>query len=118
MSRDVFNAGFMAVLLNPIPKEDREDLSEALCDAKSILSINYAGTIVYSREQKDDENVYGLTFGMMSGSEAFVAATIQHKLPINMATIVPYQCIWYNGADNPVDELTVWQFLKQTGQER
>lgn len=122
MSSTVRQHGFIAVLARPIPKDQREDLTEKLYDSKSNLNINYDGSLVYfdafQHENIDvREDIYGLFFGHdVSHREQMEAELLKHNLMIDGHTMRPYNCIYYNGADSPLDELTKEEFLQKTQQ--
>jgi hypothetical protein len=117
MSETVRQYGFVAVLLKPLSEEQREEISETLWDEKSDLGINYEGTLLYSdlnshKSYREREDIYGLFLGNKDFDETpFVEEAIRRGLDIDGNTITSYNCIYYNGSDSPLDELTKDEFL-------
>lgn len=118
MSYTVKSYGFVAVLVDPVPKDARDDLSELLYDSKSKLQINNEGTLVYmdfnlheSSEVRAD--IYALTIGSTtaSGRAKFLEALSHVGLSIKTETIQPYEEIWYNGSDSVLSCLTKDHYL-------
>ncbi|UZV39807.1 hypothetical protein [Xanthomonas virus PB119] len=122
MSSTVRQHGFIAVLVRPIPEEDREELSEKLYEAKSHLDFNGAGDLVFfdaNRHETYDvrEDIYGLFFGHdVSHRTAMEAELLKHNIMIMGYTMRPFNCIYYNGADSPLWGLTKEEFLRKTEQ--
>lgn len=107
MSETVRDYGFIAKLKNPV--EDAERLAEKLLDADSNLAINYAGNIVFIN-YNTDQDIYGLTIGNASFTQEmrdeFIAEAKKYDLVVDEDSITTFDCIWYNGSDNPVSLLT------------
>lgn len=122
MSSTVRQHGFVAVLARPIPEDQREELTEKLYNAKSKLDINYEGTLVYFDANRHEswevrEDVYGLFFGHdVSHREQMEAELLAHNLMIDGHTMRPYNCIYYNGSDSPLDLLSKEDFFRKTQQ--
>lgn len=122
MSSTVRQHGFVAVLSRPIPGEAREDLAEKLWNDKSKLGISYDGMLVYFDANKQEdwrvrEDVYGLFFGHdVSLREQMEAELLKQNLMIDGHTMRPYNCIYYNGGDSPLDLLTKEEFFRKTQQ--
>lgn len=121
MSTTVIQQGHVAVLLNPITDKDaREELSEKLYDDKTILEINYEGTLLFSdvnraksyseREFCGDLFVVGKLDE--AGRNEFLEQATIAGLHIDVSTIQPYTCIYYNGCDSPRDMMTKAEFLE------
>lgn len=121
MSSTVRSYGFIAVLKNPVPKKDYEDLTEKMYDEKSTLDVTYDKNLAYldyntHRPYHEREDIYGLH---IQGAEKrndpqdLVREVAKYGLEIDESTIRAYDCIWYNGSDNPVDQLTKAKYLKQ-----
>jgi hypothetical protein len=124
MSTTVRSYGFMALLATPITDPDeREEISERLWEAHSTLGINGEGTLVYSdqnanADMRTREDIYGLNLGKdaSTGSVSdFANAVHAAELEIDLTTVQPYSCIWYNGSDSDMDTLTKAQFMQRTG---
>ena len=125
MSSTVRSYGLIAQLQVVVPEDDREGLTEKTYDDKSPIDLNYEGTLVYldmNRHQKYDvrEDFYGLfiagEMGNVPTPEWFALEAEKYGLKIMMATVRPYNCIWYNGSDNPVDLLTLEEFKQKVGE--
>lgn len=122
MSSTVRQHGFIAVLARPILKEDREELSEKLYEEGSKLDFNGDGTLVFfdvNRHADIDvrEDIYGLFFGHdVSHRATMEAELLKYNLLINGYTMRPYNCIYYNGGDSPLWDLTKEEFLRKTQQ--
>lgn len=119
MSSTVISQGYIAVLFNPPGKEAFEEISERLCHLDSNLQINYEGTLLMSddncnkkyseREFQGDLFIIG-SLNDDSRNE-FIEQANEAGFSIDANTIQPYTCIWYNGTDSPVFELTKENFL-------
>lgn len=122
MSSTVRQHGFIAVLARPISEEDREELWNKLYESESNLGVNYEGTLVYfdanqHKSLSSREDVYGLFFGHdVSHREQMEAQLLKHNLMIDGHTMRPYNCIYDNGADSPLDDLTKEEFFRKTQQ--
>lgn len=117
MSENVMETGWVARIKNPESIEDRDDFSERLYDDfpyKSPIgySINYAGTMFYSRK-RGGEYYVPLLIGDKS-VENFVNSSIKDggkeklievaaRYGIELEEPEPYMNYWYNGTDSPLD---------------
>lgn len=116
MSSTVRSYGFIAVLVSPLSEEQREVLSDQLYLAKSNLNVNYEGTLIYcdynfNKSYAKRENVYGLFIGNNGLTEAEFIQEANGLLGIDVDTVQPYNCIWYNGSDSDINLLTKSEFL-------
>jgi hypothetical protein len=124
MSDTVRSYGFIGVLKSPVTI-DLEELSERLWDAGSDLDITYAGGLAYIDFNRHANyctrtNIYGLTFSGTTpkGSPTMlIDEAAKYGLEIDPATIRSFNCIWWNGSDNPVSMLKKDDFLIQTKQK-
>lgn len=115
MSDNVLSKGFMVPLLTPIlDRGEREDLVERLYDT-TVLMVNYEGTLIYSNQVQHD--LYGILFQAPLGVEAFLNDVEEAGLKVDSVKARSYTCFWYNGTDSDMDEMTLDQFLKETGQK-
>lgn len=120
MSSTVRSYGFIAILKNPISDEEtREELSEQLYEQRLGIDLNLEGTLVYSdanahQSSSIREDIYSLSVGNSAQDDAakgkFIADLAQAKLEIDVDSIQPYNCIWYNGSDCPVTLMTKTEF--------
>lgn len=122
MSTTVISQGYIAVLINPITDDEaREELSEKLYDDNSSLELNYEGTLLisdeYSLKSYSEREFYSDLFivgGLSaSGKERFIELANKAGLLIDINTIQPYTCVWYNGGDSPHSMMTKEEFLSK-----
>lgn len=118
MSSTMRQYGFVAVLLKPLNEEEREEANENLWNEKSDLSVTYDGTLLYvdynSQKSLDErENIYGLHLGSPApeGLKEFIELAAASGFNLDLTTIQPYNCIYYNGGDSPLDMLTKEKLL-------
>jgi len=141
MSSTVYGFGWIAPLLNPVPDQaEQNNIGEELYDGKIPLAIGYSGELlIYDCNRfaplGDREDIYQFTVGGRSVAdgergarsrrgkadtrsleEVYAAALAKNPcynvLAYNTAEVLPFSCIWYNGADSPVDKLTYEVFKK------
>ena len=101
--------GFIAILETPFSEEEREAIEERFYEDKSNLSITYDGQCVYYDFNKDgDENsIYFTQIGSSdSDLSKFENELNRYQLLIKSNTTKPFNCIYYNGCDNPIDMIT------------
>lgn len=117
MSDNVRSYGFIAVLNEPV---DHEEFFDKAWKGQWPLMVNYDGTLVYSdhnasKSYRERTNVYGLFLGPTSAADTkeFEGHCVAHGLSVDMTTIKPYTCIWYNGTDSDMSSLTKEEFLKK-----
>jgi hypothetical protein len=119
MSSTVRSYGFIAVLRVPILEDQRDDLNEKLYDEKSDIRVGYSGELLHidfnrNKPYHIKEDIYGLFIGSDKyDPKGFLEEAGHHNLFVDLLTLRPYNCIWYNGTDNPVDMLTKEEFLKK-----
>lgn len=120
MSSTVRSYGFIAILKMPITNEDeREAFSEQSWEQERGLGMNMEGTLVFSdanahQSSRIREDIYSLSVGNSGQDTAakakFIADLATANLEIDVESIQPYNCIWYNGSDCPVILLTKKEF--------
>lgn len=121
MSTTVRSYGVIAILAVSVSDEARDELGEKFYSDKSDLGINYEGSLVYldfnkNKRYSEREEFYGLSLGRDRVEGIADPAAILTKecnkygLVFDTSSIDTYNCIWYNGSDNPVDNLTLDQF--------
>ena len=120
MSTTVISSGFIAVLDFPIHKDQREDLEQQLEEAKSGLRLNGDGTIIWQdinagkkyseREFNGDLLLIGCDAKDRAARISFIDAVLKIGLPVQEHTIQSYTCIWYNGCDCPLWDITEEEF--------
>jgi hypothetical protein len=118
VSDNVRSYGFIAVLKEPVHENDRDEICDKLFRNNSTLDLNIEGTLVYcdfnrTRSLRERENIYGLFIGTVNDMDAglFFMNCRRAGLNIDVATIKPYNCIWYNGADSDMSMLTKNEFM-------
>jgi hypothetical protein len=118
MSSTVRQYGFVAVLLKPLSEEESEEANENLWNEKSELSVTYDGTLLYvdynsNKSLSERENIYGLHLGSLApqGLKQFIELAAASGFDLDLTTIQPYNCIYYNGGDSPLDMLTKEKLL-------
>lgn len=114
MSTDVMSRGIIIPLRSKI--KDPSEFNEKLWEADSLLRVNYEGSFIYSDEGGRGNDAYGLFFDRPNPTGAMMNEIRTLGLSVVTAQARSYACLWYNGADNPVDDMTKAQFLERTGQ--
>ncbi len=124
MSSTVRSYGLIALLAIPLSEDVREDLSEMLWDADTDLDINYTGELVIldhmrSKSLDEREDIYSLNIGNSNPEDhrLLIAEATKFGLVVDVTKILPFNCIWYNGSDSPVNMLTKDEFLKHFQEE-
>lgn len=123
MSDDVRSYGFIAVLKTRVPSTKRDELEHALSSSTSNLDVNSDGTLIYSDANKhksfdERSDIYELFIGESDATgakAAFLQEVVEAGLEVDLGTIQPYNCVWYNGSDCPVSLLTKAQYVKRIG---
>lgn len=112
MSETVASSGLMVPLLSKQPKNVVYEWNDLLYDQGSTVRINYEGTLAYTDIGGE---VYGITFGFRDQLGDF-DDLLQFNIGVDLNKVRPYNCVWYNGADSYMDDMTLEEFLKMTGQ--
>ena len=119
MSSTVFSSGYMAPLTKPIGNYKQagwEEFSEKLYEEG--LQVNYEGTLVFSdtgRRNRNDDYLYG--FSVANVEELSKFYEILQKLGIEITHEIQfYACVWHDGTDSEMSDLTLEKFLKLSGQ--
>lgn len=112
MSDNVLSYGFMVPLITAIPKgsDEWDDAYEYL--DKFGLHLNYEGSIVYS--DKRDDAYGGIYFPSRGDLPEFLENVKKANLIVNGSQVSPYVCLWYNGTDSYMSELTLAAFKEKT----
>lgn len=115
MSETVASSGLMVPLLSKQPKNVVYEWNDLLYDQGSLVKINYEGTLAYT---DDGGEVYGITFGSRDHQIKLdeFDDLLQFNIGVDLNKVRPYNCVWYNGADSYMDDITLEEFLKMTGQ--
>ena len=98
MSTDVASYGYMAELSVPLT----EDEIETFNDKHNGFKVNYEGTLIRRiLKEKVDSSYVNAVFDIDGGFPLHVVGKVK-----------PFVDVWYNGCDDPMDELTVKEFRK------
>jgi hypothetical protein len=107
MSDNVRSTGFICSLKTPV---DSEEVNERLWGEKSKLQVSYDGTIVYSDERSRDIYCFFIGDQEPEGVVEFMRECAAAGLTLDTENIRPYTCIWYDGADSPMAEMTLAEY--------
>jgi len=113
MSDNVMSSGLFAVLKTPVlDASDLEELSETMWNAKSFVQINNEGTLLYTETRGSE---YGIRFSIHSeiDSSQFQSEAMKHGLEIDLSTVLPYSCYWYNGSNSDMSAMTLERYKKE-----
>lgn len=122
MSSTMIATGHIAVLAKPLSEEERESMMESFYSKDSTLSTNSDGTLIYSdmnankkyseREFNGDLFIVGK---LNDQQQEFMELVKAAGLEIDANTIQPYTCVWYNGCEPPMADLTKEEFFGKAG---
>lgn len=116
MSRIDRSYGFIAVLETPFSEEERENIEERFWEDKSNLHITYDGRCVYYdfNKNEDENSIYFTQIGSSDlDLSKFENELKRFQLLIKPNTTKPFNCIYYNGSDNPISMLTLEQVVNE-----
>lgn len=107
MSETVRVQGYIAKLVKPFSDDERDAFME---ENDWTPGLNYEGTLFYVGDQLDD--IYDLTIGnyIPDNFDRIVKAAEKFGVEIDENSIRPFDCIYYNGGDCPIDMLTVEEY--------
>ena len=100
MSGDVASFGLIAELENPLTEEERDRVSNRLADRG--FRLNYEGTLIRCILGEEVESPYV--------TAVFSTEHVGFPLRIVENSIKPFVDVWYNGSDDPMDEMTLEEF--------
>ena len=110
--------GYIAVLENPFTKEQRDDLIEEFWEKgiDSKIGLTYDGGCVYYDfgQDTDERDVYCTEVGKYPHEDKLLDVLElwnKFNFSVDSNTIKPFNCIYYNGGDNPIDMLTAEQVI-------
>lgn len=112
MSSIVKKQGFIAPLIVPVPKDEREDFSEHLYDSLTGLNINHEGTLIYSdiflhKGWEEREDYFTFTIGTEElNIEEFKESLDKLNILIDEDKVESYKEIYYNGCYSSISMLT------------
>lgn len=116
MSENKITLGFMAELINPVGNHHTDEwtaVTEKLYDGSTNLELNYEGNIVFSRDFHKDACEFNLQVGTHGIPLEFIHRCAVAGLAIKPTTVKPYTAHWYNGADSPMSDMALGEFLKE-----
>lgn len=93
--------GYIAVISKPMTEEEREKFNS------EDFGVNYEGTLIYSKPFDKESHEFEMLLGDPEGKIKFM----QTHFLLGLSVIHPYLVTWYDGADCPLDELTVKQYM-------
>lgn len=105
MSENCISYGYVAKLKNPVDDVIQDRMYELGC----FMEINYDGTLIRCSETCFS-NEFSLILGEPKGKDIFLKELNKFGISIESETIKPFFCQWYNGADDPMDEMTLEVF--------
>lgn len=113
MSTTMIAIGYIAVLADPVSKDERDSEADRLYDEHK-LGLNYEGALVYSLDtNKESCDFDGLQIVQPDeGRHKLFVAAAKAGLSVKADTAKPYFCYWYTGGDNPLNTLTAEEFLE------
>ena len=133
MSEPVYSRGYMAVLTEESVKKikdinDTEEswkLFDEMYDVRIFIGLN--DDVIYTDYCTDQYEAYGLAFegedlkvsddGISGTAEHLQSLAREFGFDIILETARPYRCLWYNGGDSDMADMTKEEFLKRTKQE-
>lgn len=100
MSTDIASYGYMAELSVPLTEDEIETFENN--PRHDGFRVNYEGTLIRRvLEEKVDTPYVNAVFDIDGGFPLHVVGKVK-----------PFVDVWYNGCDDPMDELTVKEFRK------
>lgn len=98
MSTDVSSYGYMAELSVPLIEDEIDTFNEK----HDGFKVNYEGTLIRRIiKEKVDSPYVNAVFDIDGGFPLHVVGKVK-----------PFVDVWYDGCDDPMDELTVEEFRK------
>ncbi|BBM62081.1 TPA: hypothetical protein NV937_000818 [Escherichia coli] len=104
-------SGLMARLIEAVPEDDYEAISDRLFDADSKLHITYDGALIYSTDIDMSSYEFEISFGNKLTTEEFAQKCEREGLCIDISSVQPYTSLWYDGADSPMSTTSLQDFL-------
>lgn len=109
-------SGLMARLIEAVPEDDYEAISDRLYDADSKLHITYDGALIYSTDidmssYEFESYEFEISFGDKLTTEEFAQKCEREGLCIDISSVQPYTSLWYDGADSPMSTTSLQDFL-------
>ncbi|MEX5639591.1 hypothetical protein [Escherichia coli] len=104
-------SGLMARLIEAVPEDDYEAISDRLFDADSKLHITYDGALIYSTDIDMSSYEFEISFGNKLTTEEFARKCEREGFCIDISSVQPYTSLWYDGADSPMSTTSLQDFL-------
>lgn len=117
MSDTVLSRGFIGKLVVPLSEEQLEEISETLYDLGVNLHFSYDGTLIYNDivDRGSRTDIYLFQVGKMKDElplkQQFIDLSRQHGFDVIEDTVLPYQCVWYNGSDPPIAMMELERYV-------
>lgn len=107
MSENVLSHGiFLKITNGPL---NYEEISDILYDKKSIWNINYEGTLLYSDDS--DGEAYGIQFHRKNVIDKEDIKILNDLgIEFDESSALAYSCVWYNGTDSDMSEVTLEEY--------
>ena len=106
--------GYIAILETPLSEDEREVMDEKFYEDDSNLGTTYDGHCIYYdfNIDGDYDDIYFCEVGTSEADlSKFEDELTKYQLIIKPNTVKPFNCIYYNGADNPISMLTAEQVM-------
>lgn len=116
MSQTEVHYGFIVPLIG-FKADHRELLRDALHDNDDDdVRVNYEGTLLFVNMNDERDEIMITVVGEPSanGKQRIREICEKYSLKIDPLMMKPYVCIWYNGCDHPLCEMTLAEFRKLT----
>ena len=102
MSGDVASFGLVAELEKPLTEEEKDRVNDVIIDRG--FRLNYEGTLVRCILGEKVDSPYV--------TAVFSPEHVGFPLRIVENSVKPFVNVWYNGSDDPMDEMTLEEFRK------
>lgn len=103
--------GLMALLVEAVPEDDYEAISDRLFDADTNLHITYDGTLVFSTDLDVPAYEFEISFGNNLTPEEFARKCEREGLCIDVSSVQPYTSLWCDNADSPMSMTSLQDFV-------
>lgn len=111
MSEYRVTTGLMARLVEAVPEDDYESVSDRLFEADSCLHINYDGSLIFSTDVDVPAYEFDISIGTKLSKTAFIEKCLREGFCVDENSIEPYVSVWCDNADSPMSTTTIGDFL-------
>lgn len=118
MSDNRYHYGWIAELISPRTPEEAEALNDFFNEKKLPYMVNYEGTLIYETVQHEPL-VEAFTAHILPRENREFTRNLD-ELEIFAHDPYPFVSLYYDGSDNPIDDMTCEDFnarLKEENQE-